>query len=472
MSSHPAYAEEQKRLKQTEGVIESLLISEREEAKETKAKLMEAFKYKRDDANALYIAQVLYDRAEQQVKNLTAAGLVPYFTRIDFTEKDGDSFRYYIGKHGVMRPNSFDMEVVDWRSPVANLYYSGQVGPMHYKAPDGEIEGELTLKRQIGIENGELMSIFDTDVVSQEKYLQDVLGEAKGDRLRDIVTTIQAEQNFVIRYDLKKNLVVQGVAGSGKTTIALHRIAYLLYSFQDTLYPEQVAILAPNPLFLNFIAGVLPDLGVERVRQTTYYSFVYDCFDEKVPLLIPKDRTAELLAMEPEERQKRMRILSDKGSLSFAERLEKFLHLLEEEQPPKEDLRFGPVTLFTAAEMHQMFTVDKRRIPLLKRREEFQEYLKVRVADAAKQVCDWLESETAKRASFMRSTLPEGTDKQMRMRKLYDSRDQRIAETKKRASTYPNTVMEGLTEYQPLEVYRRFLEAEADETAEYTLKNL
>ena len=153
---------------------------------------------------------------------------------------------------------------------MANLYYAGQIGEISYEAPDGRVEGELLLKRQFGIEDGVLRTIFDTDLASQDEYLQSVLGAMSGDKLKDIVTTIQAEQNFVIRYPLSRTLIVQGVAGSGKTTIALHRIAYLLYAYKDQVRPEHMLILAPNPLFLNFIAGVLPDLGVEQVKQSTF----------------------------------------------------------------------------------------------------------------------------------------------------------------------------------------------------------
>ena len=173
----------------------------------------------------LGVRQIMFDRSEQAVRSMAAARLRPYFTRVNFTEESGVRQVYYIGKHSVFPPDSVEPVVIDWRSPIANLYYSGQVGKMHYVAPDGEVCGELTLKRQFGIENGELVSIFDTDVVSKDAYLQSVLGATTGERLRDIVTSIQAEQNIVIRHPADVTLVVQGVAGSGKTTIALHRIA-------------------------------------------------------------------------------------------------------------------------------------------------------------------------------------------------------------------------------------------------------
>lgn len=134
----------------------------------------------------------------------------------------------------------------------------------------GLVRGEMTLKRQFGVEKGQLKTIFDSGIAAQDEFLQSVLGAVTGERLTEIVTTIQAEQNAIIRHPLNRSLIVQGVAGSGKTSIALHRIAFLLYTYQDRLRAESTLILAPNPLFLQYIAPVLPDLGVERVRQTTF----------------------------------------------------------------------------------------------------------------------------------------------------------------------------------------------------------
>ena len=182
-----------------------------------------------------------------------------------------------------MTTPEFDTVVVDWRSPVANLYYSGQIGPMSYAAPDGTVTGELTLKRMLTVRDRELLGLFDSGVVSQDAYLQSVLGQVSSDKLREIVTTIQAEQNLVIRHPARQPLIVQGVAGSGKTTIALHRIAWLLYAHRETLRPEQLMILAPNPLFLDYISQVLPDLGVERVVQTTFQGLCQGLLGKQLP---------------------------------------------------------------------------------------------------------------------------------------------------------------------------------------------
>ena len=221
-----------------------------------------------DDQEEVYLQ--LFKAKLDRLRQLHMASGQAYFARLDFIPSGSTPETWYLGRWGVLDPAALTPVVVDWRSPVANLYYSGQIGKMDYEAPDGRVEGELTLKRMLTVRQRELVSLFDSGIVSQEEYLQGVLGSVSTDRLREIVTTIQAEQNIVIRHPLAANLLVQGAAGSGKTTIALHRIAYLLYTFQKTLKPENMMILAPNPLFLSYISQVLPDLGVERVVQTTF----------------------------------------------------------------------------------------------------------------------------------------------------------------------------------------------------------
>lgn len=450
---HPAAGEELAHLDETKQTITLLQELGQKELMSSTAKLNEA---RRFDPDNLPLREMMYARAVQHVRNMELAMLRPYFTRINFTEESGEKNVYYIGKYGLMTPDYRDVVVVDWRSPVANLYYSGQVGPMHYIAPDGEVRGELTLKRQLGIENGQLQTIFDTDVVSQDVYLQSVLGATTGERLKEIVTSIQAEQNFVIRHPMNVSLVVQGVAGSGKTTIALHRIAYLLYAFQEKLEPDHMLILAPNPLFLNFIAGVLPDLGVERVKQTTFLRFVGEWMGKLLPKVQESDPLESILNLPVEERERISTIAHVKGSLRMAEELNRWMDGFEQRFPRIGALKFGPVTVFTEEELAKHILVDQRPFPLSRRLTEFKKALTSRTKDAAQKIIDWLEQETDRRTEKIRNTLPPTEERRLKLVSLYHSRDQRIEEAKAKIKPFIKETMERFEELSPIRLYREF----------------
>ncbi len=480
MIDHHAAREETAHLNKTLEIVAQQQIISAEELSVAKKNLEDTFRFERDNMDLLGVRQIMYDRSEQAVRSMAAARLRPYFTRVNFTEESGIKQIYYIGKHSVFPPDDNEPAVIDWRSPIANLYYSGQVGKMHYIAPDGEVRGELTLKRQFGIENGELVSIFDTDVVSKDTYLQSVLGATTGERLRDIVTSIQAEQNIVIRHPANVTLVVQGVAGSGKTTIALHRIAYLLYTLQDSLRPEHILILAPNPLFLNFIAGVLPDLGVEKVRQTTFPLLVSGWLGKLLPRVNTADQTDRLLALPPDEREGFIDMMHYKGSLEFTRRLERWLDKFESMLPPPNALKFGPFTLFTPEQARAFLVEGEKPFPFAVRIERFKKELTQRAKDAAKRVNAWLEAETQRRADALHA-LPDNPQRRERLFRLYQSRDQRLKETNERISPFVNEVMKAFPTLRPIELYRAFLtdllsESEPDspawDTAEYTLEHI
>ncbi len=480
MIDHPAAREETAHLNETLEIVAQQQLISAEELAIAKKNLQDTFRFERDNMDLLGVRQIMFDRSEQAVRNMAAARLRPYFTRVNFTEESGVRQVYYIGKHSVFPPDGVEPVVIDWRSPIANLYYSGQVGKMHYVAPDGEVRGELTLKRQFDIENGALVSIFDTDVVSKDAYLQSVLGATTGERLRDIVTSIQAEQNIVIRHPASVTLVVQGVAGSGKTTIALHRIAYLLYTLQDSLRPEHVLILAPNPLFLNFIAGVLPDLGVEKVRQTTFPLLVSGWLGKLLPRVNAADQTDRLLAMPPDERAAFIDSMRFKGSLEFARRLDRWLDEFEAALPPQSALKFGPFTLFTPEQARAFLVEGEKPFPFAVRIERFRRELTQRARDAAKKVCAWLEAETQRRADALHA-LPDSPQRRERLFKLYQSRDQRLKETNERIKPCVDEAMKAFPSLRPIELYRAFLsdllsEADPDSpacaAAEYTLERI
>lgn len=206
-------------------------------------------------------------RLEAEIKSIEKAKERPYFARIDFNSKNNND-KCYIGKLGV---SDYDNNIitVDWRAPIASLYYDSNVGACSYEAPEGIIEGELTLKRQYTIENGKLLDFNDVDTVSNDELLKPYLNVSADIRLKNIVSTIQSEQNKIIREKMTKNLVIQGVAGSGKTTVALHRIAYLVYNNRTLYKPSDYMVIGPNKFFVNYISSILPDLDVNGVSEYT-----------------------------------------------------------------------------------------------------------------------------------------------------------------------------------------------------------
>ena len=195
----------------------------------------------------------------------------PYFGRVVFNNgKEMDDV--YIGiTHVIDDDNNY--YVHDWRSPICNLFYDYEVGRASYLAPMGKIDGEITLKRQYTIQDGKLLHIFDNNINIDDELLQEVLASESDDKMKNIVNTIQAEQNTVIRNTDDKNLIVQGIAGSGKTSVALHRIAFLLYKIEN-LNSNNVLIFSPNKVFSEYISNVLPELGEDNTMQTTINDFL------------------------------------------------------------------------------------------------------------------------------------------------------------------------------------------------------
>lgn len=194
----------------------------------------------------------------------------PYFGKVVFKDNINEE-EIYIGITHV--EDDLDYYVHDWRSPICSLFYDYETGPANYLSPDGLVTGELTVKRQYKIEDGKLKGIFDTSINIEDDVLQQVLAEDSNDKMKNIVNTIQQEQNKVIRNTEDKTLIVQGIAGSGKTSVALHRIAFLLYKIKN-LSSNNVLIFSPNKVFSEYISNVLPELGEDNTLQTTFNQFM------------------------------------------------------------------------------------------------------------------------------------------------------------------------------------------------------
>lgn len=244
----------------------------------------------------------------------------PYFARIDFKEENSNSIsKCYIGKVGVIDEDG-NMITVDWRAPIASIYYDSNLGKTSYISPEGVIKGELLIKRQYEIENKKLISYQDVDTVSNDEILKPYLGVSADNRLKNIVSTIQKEQNDIIRKDINENLIVQGVAGSGKTTVALHRIAYLVYNYRDIIEAKQYMVIGPNKFFLNYISNVLPDLDVTNVSQLTFEELTKKVVGEKFTLENDDQKLKDVIGSN--QRYKLNRI---KTSLKYKKALDLFM---------------------------------------------------------------------------------------------------------------------------------------------------
>lgn len=260
----------------------------------------------------------------------------PYFARIDFKD-DINLERCYIGKLGVIDDES-NILTIDWRSPIANLYYDSNIGKTSYEAPQGIIEGELLLKRQYEIDQEKLINYFDVDTVSNDELLKPYLNVNADSRLKNIVATIQAEQNKIIRKDLNKNIFVQGVAGSGKTTVALHRIAYLEYQNKHIFKGHQYMVLGPNKFFINYISNVLPDLDVSDSMQLDFPELCNRFLGENI-----------IISNEVDE------YTSYKSSFDFKYKINNFMNMYEYTLMPKKDLMYNNFKIMSLKEIMDIY---------------------------------------------------------------------------------------------------------------------
>jgi DNA helicase II / ATP-dependent DNA helicase PcrA len=208
-------------------------------------------------------------------KRLEKMYLSPYFGRIDFTE-DGkeEPERIYIGISSLFRQETGESLIYDWRTPIAGMFYDCEPGRVEYPSPSGAVSGAMGLKRQYRIKDGRIELMFDCALKIDDPILQEVLGKHVDDRMRTIVTSIQREQNRAIRDEGHRLLVVEGPAGSGKTSIALHRAAYLLYRERDSITSKNILVFSPNRIFSDYISNVLPDLGEENILQATFAEYL------------------------------------------------------------------------------------------------------------------------------------------------------------------------------------------------------
>ena len=300
--------------------------------------------------------------------------LSPYFARMDFVEKgEGKAEKCYIGISNLINDN-FDFLVYDWRAPISSMFYDYEIGEASYKCPEGIVDGELTLKRQYKINNGKIEYMFDSNLKIDDEVLQDILSKSTDSKMKAIVTTIQREQNRVIRNEEYKNLIVQGPAGSGKTSIALHRIAYLLYKHRDKITPKNIVIFSPNDIFNDYISNVLPQLGEENMCQTTFREYMHKALGSK----LKKENYCEMMEYILASRKEvsyeiRITNIKFKSSMEFIDVLKGYVHYVEKLNRNFTDIIFRDNLIISSKDLEELFFKDYVQLPLKRRLQKIRE---------------------------------------------------------------------------------------------------
>ncbi|HWR42436.1 HelD family protein [Sporomusa sp.] len=311
----------------------------------------------------------------------------PYFGRIDFSEADYcQAEPIYIGIGSLTNKETGEFLIYDWRAPVSSMFYDYGRGQASYQCPAGTITGIITLKRQYKIVNGQIEYMFDSDLKIDDEILQQLLSKSADDKMHTIVNSIQREQNQIIRDQTHRVLFVEGPAGSGKTSAALHRVAFLLYQDRDRLTSQNVLILSPNNIFGDYISNVLPEIGEENVVQMTFQDYVALSTAE-LPLQF-EARTAYLEQMlKPNPNQKRIANISFKSSNVFSQALIRYLEWLASDwvnDYPAISVRGE--TIFRQDEWRHYYTVSFAMMPPALRLEKIRTIVQKRMSDLVQAV--------------------------------------------------------------------------------------
>lgn len=306
-------------------------------------------------------------------KRLTKILDIPYFGRIDFQEKKENSKRIpiYIGIHTFYNAESKTTLIYDWRSPVSGMYYEFELGKASYQSPSGMINGEISLKRQYRIRNGKMEFMIESALTVHDDILQKALSANADDKMKNIVATIQREQNRIIRNEEAGTLIIQGVAGSGKTSVALHRIAYLLYAFKDSISSRDILIISPNKVFADYISNVLPELGEETVPETSMEEILSKVLDNKYKYQSFFEQVNELLTKPDAGFRGRIQYKADFG---FIASLDRFILHIENHYFQAEDVKLTKHITIPAEFIKEQFH-RFNRFPMRKRFEAMTDYI-------------------------------------------------------------------------------------------------
>lgn len=361
-----------------------------EEYRDDEDKVAEYFDHER------FIKEEAFKSVDRRLKELVILENSPYFGKVNFEDREfDDEETIYIGRFGLIPEGEYEPVVIDWRAPVCALFYAGKLGEATYTAPEGVIHTDIKSKRQFIIKKGLLQGMFDSEVDVKDEILQVVLSRNASDKLKDIIMTIQTEQDNIIRQPKDKTVIVNGTAGSGKTTIALHRVAYLLYNYRESL-KDKILILGPNSIFMEYISTVLPSLGETGVRQTTFSEFALRLLDIDSVLSF-KEYMEKILQGDT----KFIDSVAHKNSREYIKELDDLVNSLNQSYFNIKDVVYLQKTVVHASEIKKMFDEYFIDLPLFRRSKKVNRILFSKLKDVRDERVREIEREYRKTIESM-----------------------------------------------------------------------
>lgn len=345
------------------------------------------------DMKEIKKSRIGYDIYNEGLVKLYALEKTPYFGRIDFHEDGMDNETFYIGVDTFSDKSSYDILIYDWRAPISSIFYDYQSGRAQYTTKNNSIEGELTLKRQFKLWHDIIDYMFESDIKIDDDILQEILSGNADDKMKTIVATIQTEQNRIIRDDVNRLLVVHGAAGSGKTSIALHRIAWFLYRYREMgVTSKNILILSPNIMFSDYISNVLPELGEENVWQTTFSQLTSQLSDDNWNVTEPSLQMDEILSGKADEHLSTE--IDFKTSHQFAEIVHKYADKIEANGIILKDIKHLDYVIISKKEMTDLYFDKMSESPMISRlmrikqriEDKMQKLWKIRLAHHLKDI--------------------------------------------------------------------------------------
>ncbi|MER2122225.1 MAG: RNA polymerase recycling motor HelD [Solibacillus sp.] len=293
-----------------------------------------------------------YLNASEQLSKMQILYKSPYFGRISIENEEGDREHLYIGLSTFREPKTDDVLIYDWRAPISSLFYENKVGKARYQIPDGEyIPVTIQGRRQYKVKYDELLQVLDADIYVGDEVLQSLLSDTAKEKMKSIVATIQSDQNIVIRSSNKDNLIVLGPPGSGKTSVAMQRIAYLLYEYRQTMNARSILLISPSDLFNDYISNVLPELGEDNVQHTTYYRLLRDLKLSYYKAETSYENIERLQKASKEEREH----YAFKGSHAYVKQLLKYIDSLKKSGMPFYNLKIEGKLFISAKKLTDLF---------------------------------------------------------------------------------------------------------------------